>query len=194
MPAIPLDYSLNLPPGFTVFTDPTDSFNEPFHGFGFGFNPGNPPITNHGATLGRVLFYDPLLSLNNSTSCASCHHQELAFSDGRASSKGFAGATTPRNSMAIINAGFNNNLFWDARESNVKGLVTRPIQNHIEIGVEEMRRLECKLAKVDYYRPCSRPLLAIPRLRKTVLPAPWRSLSVLLPLQIPGSTRQCLPI
>ncbi len=53
--------------------------------------------------------------------------------------------------MAIINAGFNNNLFWDARESNVKGLVTRPIQNHIEIGVEEMRRLECKLAKVDYY-------------------------------------------
>ena len=53
--------------------------------------------------------------------------------------------------MAILNAGFNRNLFWDSRESSVRSLATRPIQNHIEMGIEEMRRLETKLAKVNYY-------------------------------------------
>jgi len=91
------------------------------------------------------------LSLNNGVACASCHKQELAFSDGVASSAGFAGKKTPRNSMAILNAGFNRNLFWDSRESSVRSLATRPIQNHIEMGIEEMRRLETKLAKVNYY-------------------------------------------
>ncbi|MEO6039339.1 MAG: cytochrome-c peroxidase, partial [Saprospiraceae bacterium] len=154
LPGTPFDYSLHMSPVFTAFPIAIEVIDSSFiqnNFFGFGFNFRNPQITNAGATLGRVLFYDPQLSLNNSTACASCHRQELAFSDGQASSKGFAGATTPRNSMAIINTGFNNNLFWDSRESSVLGLVTRPIQNHIEMGVEEMRRLEVKLAKVDYY-------------------------------------------
>ncbi len=167
LPIQPFDYALNVPLNFmggapidffvtengdTVVINNGGGIAVDFHNqFGFGFNPQNPQITNPGATLGRVLFYDPQLSLNNSIACASCHKQELAFSDGVASSKGFAGKSTPRNSMAILNAGFNNNLFWDSRESSVKGLVTRPIQNHIEMGVEEMQRLEKKLAKVDFY-------------------------------------------
>jgi len=53
--------------------------------------------------------------------------------------------------MAILNAAFNNNLFWDSRVGSVTDLATRPIQNHIEMGIEEMQRLESKLAKVDYY-------------------------------------------
>ena len=155
LPAQMYDYTLQMPANFgTVISGPATidpGFNENDFSFGFGFNPRNPQITNAGATLGRVLFYDPQLSLNNAIACASCHKQELAFSDGLASSPGFAGKKTPRNSMAILNAGFNQNLFWDSRESSVKGLVTRPIQNHIEMGMEEMRRLETKLAKVDYY-------------------------------------------
>lgn len=164
LPAQSYDYSLQIPVNFqnnhtngvNFFVDPNTGDTifiliDPVFAFGFGFNPQNPQITNPGATLGRVLFYDPQLSLNNSISCASCHKQELAFSDGVASSQGFAGKKTPRNSMAILNAGFNNNLFWDSRESSVKGLVTRPIQNHIEMGIEDMRRLEIKLANVDFY-------------------------------------------
>ncbi len=162
LPAQSYDYSLRLPENFApsnnfnFFIDPSTGDTvfiaiDPVASFGFGFNPQNPQITNPGATLGRVLFYDPQLSLNNSISCASCHKQELAFSDGVASSRGFAGKTTPRNSMALLNPAFNNNLFWDSRESSVKSLVTRPIQNHIEMGIEEMRRLEVKLAKVDFY-------------------------------------------
>ncbi|MCY7329027.1 MAG: cytochrome-c peroxidase, partial [Saprospiraceae bacterium] len=74
------------------------------------------------------------MSLNNGVACASCHKQELAFSDGVASSAGFAGKKTPRNSMAILNAGFNRNLFWDSRSGSVRDLAARPIQNHIEMG------------------------------------------------------------
>lgn len=149
LPTQLFDYSLRMPASFGMVENGVIDFhNSPF---GFGFNASNPSITNPGATLGRVLFYDPQLSLNNAVACASCHKQELAFSDGVASSTGFAGKKTPRNSMAILNAGFNRNLFWDSRESSVKDLVTRPIQNHIEMGIEEMRRLEAKLAKANYY-------------------------------------------
>ena len=150
LPAEPFDYALNVSPDFMgkIGVDPFGNF---IGTFGFGFNPQNPSIQNHGATLGRVLFYDPQLSLNNSISCASCHKQELAFSDGVASSTGFAGKVTPRNSMAIINAGFNQNLFWDSRVQNVSQLATKPIQNHIEMGMEEMTRLTQKLSKVEYY-------------------------------------------
>ncbi|MCY4514977.1 MAG: cytochrome-c peroxidase, partial [Candidatus Tectomicrobia bacterium] len=53
--------------------------------------PKDNPITDHGATLGRVLFYDKRLSANDTTACASCHLQEYAFSDPEQFSIGFAG-------------------------------------------------------------------------------------------------------
>jgi len=114
-------------------------------------NPLNPEITDDGATLGRVLFYDAKLSINNSVSCASCHNQSLAFADGLSSSKGFGGKTTSRNSMAIINVVTNRNLFWDSREQSARGLILRPIQNHIEMGMESLADLETKIANTDYY-------------------------------------------
>lgn len=110
-----------------------------------------PPITDEGATLGRVLFYDPQLSLNNAVACASCHHQDKAFADGQKLSKGFGGKITPRNSMSITNVGLNNNLFWDSRLASLQVMVTHPILNHIEMGMESMTDIEEKLAKVDYY-------------------------------------------
>src|ERR1043165_1899105 len=74
------------------------------------------------ATLGRVLFYDKHLSINNSVACASCHKQELAFADNVAFSRGFENKVTGRNSMPIVNlpstlsGGFGaTNLFWDGR-------------------------------------------------------------------------------
>jgi cytochrome c peroxidase len=56
--------------------------------------PATNPITDWGATLGRVLFYDKTLSINNTVACASCHKQNLAFADNRALSLGFAGGST----------------------------------------------------------------------------------------------------
>lgn len=113
--------------------------------------PPNPVINNHGATLGRVLFYDTRLSINNSISCASCHKQEIAFTDNAQFSKGFGGKLTPRNSMAILNAGLNHNLFWDSRVQSVTQLALEPVRNHIEMGMESMDVLEKKLANTSFY-------------------------------------------
>ncbi|MBL4905114.1 MAG: cytochrome-c peroxidase, partial [Flavobacteriaceae bacterium] len=79
--------------------------------------PNNNAITNDGATLGRVLFYDTNLSLNNSTSCASCHVQANGFSDSKILSDGFNGGKTGRHSMSLANARFyrNGRFFWDER-------------------------------------------------------------------------------
>ncbi|HMQ49613.1 MAG TPA: cytochrome c peroxidase [Saprospiraceae bacterium] len=108
-------------------------------------------ITDAGATLGRVLFYDPQLSLNNAVACGSCHRQKAAFADGQIASEGFGGKFTPRNSMAIVNVALNNNLFWDSRIASLRLMVTQPVQNHLEMGMESMDVLATKLARVDYY-------------------------------------------
>jgi cytochrome c peroxidase len=113
--------------------------------------PKNPRITDEGATLGRVLFYDTRLSINNSISCASCHQQSAAFADPVQFSKGFGGKVTPRNSMAIVNSALNSNLFWDSRAKSVSHLALQPVQNHIEMGMESMLVLEKKLAASSYY-------------------------------------------
>lgn len=110
-------------------------------------------VTDAGATLGRVLFYDRQLSINNAVACGSCHRQEFAFADGRKGSEGFGGKVTPRNSMGIVNVAMNNNLFWDSRIASLRQMVVQPVQNHIEMGMESMEVLSKKLAKASYYPP-----------------------------------------
>ena len=110
-------------------------------------------INDHSVTLGRVLFYDKNLSINNTTSCGSCHIQKLAFSDGVALSKGFKNLKTPRNSMAILNPILNNNMFWDSRASSPLELSLEPVFNHLEMGMQSKEMLVEKLSSIDYYKP-----------------------------------------
>lgn len=100
-----------------------------------GFEPGDNPITNEGATLGRVLFYDKQLSANRSTSCGSCHHQEKGFADFGPTSEGFDGGFTGRNSMHLVNLRYNRRMFWDLRASNLEAQVLMPIEDPLEMGM-----------------------------------------------------------
>src|SRR4051812_37803880 len=97
--------------------------------------PASNPITDGGATLGRVLFYDKRLSRNNTVSCASCHQQAHAFSEAATASTGVAG-TTARHSMRLINARFatEEQFFWDKRAATLEDQATQPIRNHLEMG------------------------------------------------------------
>ncbi|MGJ8697885.1 MAG: cytochrome-c peroxidase [Verrucomicrobiaceae bacterium] len=97
--------------------------------------PADNPITDIGATLGRVMFYDVRLSKDATISCASCHQQEHAFGDTATASVGVAG-TTGRHSMRLINARFGDeeNFFWDERAVSLEDQTTRPIQDHVEMG------------------------------------------------------------
>jgi cytochrome c peroxidase len=99
--------------------------------------PLNNPITNDGATLGRVLFYDKNLSANGTISCASCHIQSKGFSDSAILSLGFESGTTRRHSMGLINARWyeRGRFFWDERAETLEEQVLMPFQDPVEMGM-----------------------------------------------------------
>jgi cytochrome c peroxidase len=74
--------------------------------------PESNPITIEKVELGRYLFYDNRLSVNQTQSCASCHHQERGFSDGLPTPMGATGEAVPRNSMALANVAYTPHLTW----------------------------------------------------------------------------------
>ncbi|AUC14787.1 cytochrome-c peroxidase [Tenacibaculum sp. SZ-18] len=114
--------------------------------------PINNPITDHGATLGRVLFYDKNLSKNSTISCASCHVQANGFSDPNKFSTGFEGGLTGRNSMGLANARFyqNGRFFWDERAETLEEQTLMPVQDLVEMGLT-LTELEDKLSQEEYY-------------------------------------------
>src|ERR1043165_2069346 len=101
--------------------------------------PSNNHLTANGATLGRVLFYDPRLSLNNTVSCASCHKQEFAFGDNSAASTGYEGLLTRRNTPALINENAKAGFFWDGRSASLEEMVLMPVQHKVEMGMEDRK-------------------------------------------------------
>ena len=148
LPAVSYAYAdadVNLPPYYTQPNAPgsaADTDNTPL----------NNQITNAGATLGRVLFYDKRLSLNNTVACASCHQQAHGFGDARRFSPGFAGGLTTRHSMSLTNARFyeRGRFFWDERAATLEDQVLQPIQNTVEMGMT-LDSLTAKLAATDFY-------------------------------------------
>jgi cytochrome c peroxidase len=122
-------------------------------------NTGSNTITNVKATVGRVLFYDKNLSINNSVSCGSCHKQAFAFSDTALVSNGVLGGATDRHSMRLINARYaeESRFFWDERAINLEAQTTQPIANHVEMGYsgqfgrDNINTLLAKLQKIGYY-------------------------------------------
>lgn len=116
-------------------------------------------ITDKGATLGRVLFYDENLSSNNTISCSSCHKQAFAFSDTNVASLGVNG-TTERHSMRLINSRFatETKFFWNERAINLEAQTTMPIKDHGEMGFSgengdlSFNDLITKLSAIGYYK------------------------------------------
>ncbi|WP_282117980.1 cytochrome-c peroxidase [Maribacter aquivivus] len=142
LPDSPFNYANILLPDFFFDNDVRDEDN----------TPNNKATTDNGATLGRVLFYDKNLSMNNTISCASCHIQENGFSDPNALSTGFNGELTSRNSMGLANARFyeNGRFFWDERAVTLEAQTLVPIQDLVEMGLT-LPELEEKLTQQPYY-------------------------------------------
>ena len=118
----------------------------------FDNTPTSNPITDAGATLGRVLFYDPRLSRTDATSCASCHRQSLGFADALPRSLGVTGVLTPRHATGLANARFygSGRFFWDERAVSLEAQVLEPIQHRDEMGMS-LDSLPIKLAVTSYY-------------------------------------------
>jgi cytochrome c peroxidase len=157
LPDVPYDYAPLAAPGLAAHFSLPGRNGIIMRGCCGGPAPGPstppppPDRTNELATLGRVLFHDPLLSRNQTRSCASCHQQARAFADGQAHSRGFGGHPTRRNSMSIANLGLHDHgFFWDARAETLEQMVVMPIKDPIEMGMDLPGVLERLQAEPGY--------------------------------------------
>lgn len=120
-----LGYSWNLPKGFPV-----------------PIVPGDNPMSDEKVELGRFLFYDTRLSLNGTYSCASCHQQSKAFTDGRAVAIGASGELHFRNSMSLSNVAYNRSFTWASAE-------LRTIEEQIHIPLFNLQPVEMGLSGIE---------------------------------------------
>ena len=112
------------------------------------------PLTNEGATLGRVLFYDTRLSVNGTVSCSSCHVQAFSFGEPSQFSRGFDGQITDRNAPHIANARFyrRGNMFWDERAASLEEQALGPIQSPVEMG-NTLANVVATVENLAFYPP-----------------------------------------
>jgi cytochrome c peroxidase len=114
-------YEWDLPPGFPLPNVPEDN-----------------PMTKEKVALGRYLFYDKRLSLNQTQSCATCHRQEMAFTDGRARGLGSTGQLHPRGPMSLVNVVYSPVLTWAnplVRTLEAQALVPLFGEDPVELGM-----------------------------------------------------------
>jgi cytochrome c peroxidase len=144
LPAAEFDYSPPLPAHLRSLS-------------GIDSAPAANPVTNAGATLGRVLFHDRNLSRNGLVSCASCHTQVVGFDDPTRFSIGFEGRITARASMPLVNVRFNpgGRQFRDARSDSLESQVLQPFTDPIEMGLAQ-GELVTRLSQHRYYQPLFR--------------------------------------
>lgn len=95
--------------------------------------PRDNPLLVERVELGKKLFFDKQLSINNQQSCADCHAPEKAFTDGRRTARGAQGDFGPRNSMPLFNLAWKKEFFWDGHAKSLREQVLQPIQNPIEM-------------------------------------------------------------
>jgi cytochrome c peroxidase len=112
----PTPYSLIKPSHFPNMVIPEDN-----------------PLTKEGVELGRFLFYEKRLSGDNTMSCATCHMPQNGFSDANQFSVGIDGIAGTRQSMALVNLGWENFFFWDGRSSSLEEQILEPVPNPIEM-------------------------------------------------------------
>jgi cytochrome c peroxidase len=136
--ALAQDYQWNLPKGFPKPYVPADN-----------------PMTTAKVELGRYLFYDKRISVNGTQSCASCHKQELAFTDGRATGLGATGESHSRSAMSLVNVAWSGALTWSnpgMRSLEKQALVPMFGEHPVELGLREGDRFLPTLRSDAKYR------------------------------------------
>jgi cytochrome c peroxidase len=113
--------------------------------------PEDNPITVEGVELGRYLFYEKKLSADNTMSCATCHMPQNSFSDPNQFSTGIDGIQGNRQSMALVNMGWENFFFWDGRKTTLESQIIEPVINPIEMH-ETWKNAMAKLNQDVNYR------------------------------------------
>ena len=127
---------------------PYISLQEPFPSLS---EPEDNPTSPEKVALGRLLFFDPVLSEKNDVACATCHQPDLGFSDGRSTSIGTSGNPVTRNAPTLWNVGYVRNLFWDGRVQSLEEQALFPLTNPDEMGVQNLDALVAELLTYPEY-------------------------------------------
>jgi len=107
------------------------------------------------AELGKMLFFDPILSKDKTISCASCHKPEFAFADTSTVSTGVGGKRGTRNSPTAMNVMLRRPFFWDGRAKTLEEQALAPIENPVEMNLpldSAIQRLQINHAYRDYFK------------------------------------------
>ena len=111
--------------------------------------------TEAGVALGRMLFFDPILSRDSTFACVNCHLPERAFADNTAVSPGIDGLTTSRSSMSLMNVGYQRTFFWDGRSGSLEEQSLHPVEDPIELA-SAWPEVERRLRRSPDYRAAFR--------------------------------------
>ncbi|MDY0905047.1 cytochrome-c peroxidase [Pedobacter sp. CFBP9032] len=114
--------------------------------------PKNNPYRAEKAKLGKILFFDPRLSVSRQIACASCHDPELGWGDGRRVAYGHDRQNGKRNAMTIFNTAFYNKLFWDGRALSLEHQSGFPVQDHVEMN-EDITVMVKNISAIAGYKP-----------------------------------------
>lgn len=120
---------------------------------GLGFTPMTDPETE--AELGERLFFDPILSSDQTVSCASCHLPEFGFADTAALSVGVGGQLSDRNTPSCMNMTARRIFFYDGRAETLEIQALEPIRNAKEMNLpiaEAEKRLRTELKYVKWFK------------------------------------------
>lgn len=113
----------------------------------------NNPLSEEGFQLGRHLFYDPILSKDNTISCASCHLQATGFTHvDHELSHGIEGKIGTRNTLTLQNLAWSKNFMWDGGVNHIDVQAIAPITSEVEMN-ETLENVVLKLQKSDKYKP-----------------------------------------
>ena len=116
--------------------------------------PGSENDTAERIALGKKLFFETRLSINDSQSCASCHRLNDGFAgvDNLPTSPGAEGKLGSRNSPTVLNAGWQSSQFWDGRADDLVEQAKGPILNPIEMGMPDEKTVEKKIRAIAEYQ------------------------------------------
>jgi cytochrome c peroxidase len=114
--------------------------------------PKESPLTEARVRLGRRLFFDPILSADNTVACASCHQPAHGFAGTEAKPRGIRGQRAARRAPSLFNRAYGTAFFWDGREATLEGQALRPIEDPAEMGSTVAGALERLRAEPAYQK------------------------------------------
>ncbi len=112
--------------------------------------PADNSLTQEKVALGRRLFLDPILSVDRSISCSSCHDAEMSFTDDRPTAVGVFGRVGPRRVPKLLNRGYGRSFFWDGRIPTLEEQVLQPVINSLEMDLTLAEAIERLSADPGY--------------------------------------------